>query len=169
MSSKINFIQKAKSKLCIRPFKICGKAEFSINESTLIETSIDIKEKNTLPLNEKTLDSFKTTIIASSLDNERDLSQANETINISKFPFLVCSPEQCRTKRDDFSAVNNSPHQLDQSNESFKENFTQMWVESFGFNSNDFQSANSNFFQQTIEQSQIQLKPEILSHEPIFV
>lgn len=168
MSSKSNFIQKAKSKLCIKPFSICGKAEYSINESTLLH-STKVSFKKNLKLNDKNNDSLKTTIIASSLDNERDLSQANETTNISKFPFLICSPEQRRARPDSLSFYNKSPLKLDLSNESYKENFTQMWVESFGFNNNDFQPVNSNFFQQSFQEDHIKFEPEILSHEPIFV
>lgn len=168
MSSKSNFIQKAKSKLCIKPFNFCGKAEYSINDSTLLH-STNIKFEKNFTLNENNNDSLKTTIIASSLDNDRNLSQANDTTNISKFPFLICSPEQCRHRPDSFSMVKKSPMKIDLSNESFKENFTQLWVESFGFNTNDFQSVSSNFFQQSIQEDKMIMEPEILSLEPIFV
>ena len=166
MSLKSNLIQKAKSKLCFKPYKFCGNANFSINETTFNESS-NVKVVNHKTQNE-TFDSFKTTIIDSNIDNEREISQANETVNISRFPLLLTSPEQTRKRRETFTDVNNSPVLIDQSFESTREGFTQMWVESHGFNSNDFNSVNSDFFNQSI-QSDIQLKPEILSQEPVFV
>lgn len=166
MSFKNNLIQKAKSKLCFKPHKLCGIANFSMNDTTFNESSY-VRVVNHKTQNE-TIDSFKTTIIDSNMDNERELSQANETVNISRFPLLVCSPEQTRTKRENLVDVNKSPISIDQSNESIREGFTQMWVESFGFNSNDFNSVNSEFFNQSI-QIDLPIKPEILSQAPVFV
>ncbi|CAF0710388.1 unnamed protein product [Brachionus calyciflorus] len=161
MSVKANtFIQKVKSKLCFKPHKICGKVNITLNETTMLEPT---KSSELI----ETIDEFKTTIIASNMDNERELSQINETINISKFPFLICSPERTRTVKHDFTEQTCSPTYIEQSNRSIREDFTEMWVESYGFNSNDFNSINSEFFNASLKSHQIE--PVTFSREPIFI
>lgn len=91
------------------------------------------------------------------------------TINISKFPFLIASPEQTRCNLDDYSLINTSGVLIQQSNQSINDqsDFSQQFVESFGFQTADFKTADSKLFSASIVS--IESKPEILSAQPMFV
>ncbi|CAF0916338.1 unnamed protein product [Brachionus calyciflorus] len=179
MSKQITkLIEKAKSKFCNN---ICTKDNQFLNESTYITVTkvnciTPIRIQNDEETNKKVL---KKTNGRINLFKESNQQENEISMNISQFPMLTTTPETTRVK-------NQTSHKnIDETNEndigsgtsdygsysnelyesftlsSNETRFSQMEQDSFGFNSNDFQQANSKMFEESYNEVDVSVVNEL--------
>ncbi|RNA11867.1 hypothetical protein BpHYR1_045051 [Brachionus plicatilis] len=178
-------LEKAKSKFSTG---FCGTQDH-MNQSTYISvTKVNVVTPVKINPQQKTL---KKSVARANLFNDKSICVCDQsTINISQFPLLISTPERNKTL-ESISQFDSTGSEIFESTTSdygsnvstaysnvlyespqCRQNttpFSQMEVESFGFGSNDFCSANSLLFEQDQSLSESSQEQQLDLEKEIFV